>query len=163
MQIKQLLALIAFAGLATAATVPALAQTSEHVVATRDAGKFSMLLAKAGLAQAGVTDPTAEQLAAAVSAIDAQRTSGMGWGDIANALGLKLGPVVSAFRTDTQERADNRGSESMRLDGIQSDAGSKGESMGKSNASASSRSGGNSGGGSSSSNGNGNGSSGRSK
>lgn len=51
-------------------------------------------LAKASLA--GGDEPTEGQLADAESSIQADRDSGMGWGQIANALGLNLGAVVSA-------------------------------------------------------------------
>ena len=57
---------------------------------------FATLLAKAELSKLGIADPTPAELRVAVQSIQAQRTSGMGWGDIAHARGLKLGPVVSA-------------------------------------------------------------------
>jgi uncharacterized membrane protein YgcG len=57
---------------------------------------FVTLLAMADLSKQGITSPTKAQLAAEVKSIQAQRTSGMGWGAIANSRGLKLGEVVSA-------------------------------------------------------------------
>lgn len=70
---------------------------------------------QADLAKVGITAPTPEQLAAALNGgevttedgqtitfagILAQRQSGMGWGAIANAMGVKLGAVVSASKTN---------------------------------------------------------------
>lgn len=57
---------------------------------------FATDLAKADLAKQGITDPTSGQLADAVKNIQDQRASGLGWGQIANSLGLRLGDVVSA-------------------------------------------------------------------
>src|SRR5512133_1736375 len=67
---------------------------------TSPSKSFTTDLAKASLAKDGLTDPTSAgyqtQLSKAEAAIQAQRDSGMGWGQIANALGLNLGAVVSA-------------------------------------------------------------------
>lgn len=57
---------------------------------------FATDLAKADLAKQGIANPTSSQLANAVKSIQDQRASGLGWGQIANSLGLKLGDVVSA-------------------------------------------------------------------
>lgn len=57
---------------------------------------FAGELAKADLAKQGVTTPTKSQLDASTQNIQGMRTSGMGWGQIANSLGLNLGSVVSA-------------------------------------------------------------------
>lgn len=57
---------------------------------------FATDLAKADLAKQGITDPTSDQLAAAVKNVQDKRASGMGWGQIANSLGLRMGDVVSA-------------------------------------------------------------------
>ena len=57
---------------------------------------FATLLAQEDLRKQGITDPTRRELNDAVRSIEAQRASGMGWGEIAHSLGLKLGPVVSA-------------------------------------------------------------------
>jgi hypothetical protein len=57
---------------------------------------FATDLAKADLAKQGITDPTSDQLAAAVKNVQDKRASGMGWGQIANSLGLGMGDVVSA-------------------------------------------------------------------
>jgi uncharacterized membrane protein YgcG len=75
---------------------------------------IALSLAKADLAKQGITNPTPAQLAAALNGgtmttatttvsmkgILAQRESGMGWGQIANAMGVKLGSLVSASKTD---------------------------------------------------------------
>lgn len=57
---------------------------------------FTALIAAASLAQQGVTDPTDSDLGVAESNVQAMRDSGMGWGEIANSLNLRLGEVVSA-------------------------------------------------------------------
>lgn len=63
---------------------------------TSPSRSFTTELAKAQLAKAGVTEPTTSQISEAETSIQAQRESGMGWGQIANSLGLSLGAVVSA-------------------------------------------------------------------
>lgn len=68
---------------------------------------FVIQLAKADLEKQGVAEPTTEQLALAASNVQALRDKGMGWGAIANSLGLRLGAVVSAAnRADKEERAE---------------------------------------------------------
>lgn len=57
---------------------------------------FATEIAKADLAQDGITNPTGQQLGLATRDVQALRDSGMGWGAIANSLGLRLGDVVSA-------------------------------------------------------------------
>jgi hypothetical protein len=71
--------------------------------------KIALSLAEASLAQAGITDPTATELEAALNggtlvladgtSIDlngvlAARAAGQGWGQIANSMGFKLGDVM---------------------------------------------------------------------
>ena len=75
---------------------------------------FTTDLAKADLAQTGVTTPTAEQLSTAEMSIQALRDSGMGWGQIANSLGLSLGSVVSAANRaePATQNAANKAAES---------------------------------------------------
>jgi hypothetical protein len=73
----------------------------------------SLALAKQNLAAAGITNPTPEQLQASlvggtVTASNGQtttmtgvlelRSQGMGWGQIAQQYGYKLGPVISGMR-----------------------------------------------------------------
>lgn len=57
---------------------------------------FATEIAKADLAQDGIHHPTRRQLARATHEVQAMRDSGMGWGAIANDLGLRLGEVVSS-------------------------------------------------------------------
>lgn len=73
----------------------------------------SLALAKAQLAQQGITNPTPEQLKIALNGgsitVDGKtveyqgilqmRADGMGWGQIAHQLGTKLGPVVSGIKS----------------------------------------------------------------
>ena len=75
---------------------------------------IALSLAKADLAKQGITNPTPGQLAAALNGgsittatgsvalrgVLAQRQEGLGWGQIANAMGVKLGSVVSASKTE---------------------------------------------------------------
>lgn len=71
--------------------------------------KIALSLAEASLAQAGITDPTATELEAALNGgtlvladgtgIDlngvlAERAAGQGWGQIAHSMGFKLGDVM---------------------------------------------------------------------
>lgn len=69
---------------------------------------FVTLLAMADLNKQGITHPTQAQLAAEVKSIQAQRTSGMGWGAIADSRGLKLGEVVSAANRNLHADGDKR-------------------------------------------------------
>lgn len=73
---------------AVAQTVPAAPSTTQQ--------DFAAEIAKADLAQDGISNPTHQQLGVATSEVQAMRESGMGWGVIANSLGLRLGEVVSA-------------------------------------------------------------------
>ena len=73
----------------------------------------SLALAQDSLARLGITNPTNEQLQAALMGGDVtvngktttlkgilqMRADGMGWGQIAQATGTKLGPVVSSIRS----------------------------------------------------------------
>lgn len=74
---------------------------------------IALSLAKAALAKQGITNPTPAQIAAALNGgtvttakgtqtlpgVLTQRQSGMGWGQIAHAMGVKLGSVVSASKS----------------------------------------------------------------
>jgi hypothetical protein len=80
-----------------------LAQTATSTAATRstgsEAGQPNDLagdMAKANLAKQGISNPSPTQLASARQSVLKQRAKGMGWGQIANALGLNLGKVISA-------------------------------------------------------------------
>lgn len=75
---------------------------------------ISLALAKQQLAALGITEPTAQQLQAALNGgtvttstgqtttltgVLQMRAQGMGWGQIANSLGFKLGPVISGIKS----------------------------------------------------------------
>lgn len=79
----------------------------------------TLALAQEDLAQAGITEPTAEELATAlnggsitVNGVTTQfagvltlRASGMGWGQIAKELGVNLGRVISSLRSGNERLA----------------------------------------------------------
>lgn len=82
---------------------------------------IALALAKTALAKQGITNPTPEQLAAALNGgnitltngsvvtlagVLTQRSAGMGWGNIAKTLGVKQGAVVSASKTDKAGKED---------------------------------------------------------
>jgi hypothetical protein len=75
---------------------------------------ISLSLAQQQLVNAGITQPTAQQIQASLlggtvttdagqtvklSGVAQMRSDGMGWGQIANTLGFKLGPVVSGIKS----------------------------------------------------------------
>ncbi|MEZ5700870.1 MAG: hypothetical protein R3E42_01170 [Burkholderiaceae bacterium] len=67
--------------------------------------QMTLQLARANLSQQGIAEPTTAELALAASDVQALRDSGMGWGQVAHSLGLRLGSVVSAAnRADKAER-----------------------------------------------------------
>lgn len=68
-------------------------RTTEDRLSNQD---FAGGIAKAFLVSKGVREPSADQLTTATSDVQSMRDSGMGWGAIANTLGLRLGEVVSA-------------------------------------------------------------------
>lgn len=59
---------------------------------------ITLALAQASLNQQGIMNPSGAQLGDALTGILTQRSGGAGWGQIAQALGVKLGPIVSALR-----------------------------------------------------------------
>jgi hypothetical protein len=76
---------------------------------------IALSLAKAELSKLGITQPTPAQLAAALNGgtvtsstgaqvqmkgVLTERKAGMGWGQIAQAMGFKLGALVSASKTE---------------------------------------------------------------
>ncbi len=93
---------------------------------------IALALAEASLKEQGITEPTAEQLKAALnggtiktasgdvklSGILQMRADGMGWGQIANELGFKVGDLVGKSAAARAERADlrNEGKASARLE-----------------------------------------------
>jgi hypothetical protein len=91
--------------MAQTATPPA---TPPQSGAAQSGSPFAVALAKESLAKGGNTTPTQAQVDAAVASIQAQRASGMGWGQIASSLGLNLGNIVSAYRA-SDKAADAKG------------------------------------------------------
>lgn len=77
---------------------------------------ISLALAQESLDQVGIRQPTTAQLEAALnggtitvdgqpvvlSGVLAQRADGQGWGQIANRMGVKLGHVISAIRSENR-------------------------------------------------------------
>lgn len=106
---------------------------------------ISLALAKQQLAGLGITQPTAEQLQAALvggtvttgsgqtttlTGVLQLRAQGMGWGQIAQSYGFKLGPVISGMKAANaqvaaQTPAGTAGAGSATTAGTQSSAGSK--------------------------------------
>lgn len=116
------------------------AATTAEATQTQTAPKqdFVTMLAVADLSKQGINNPTEAQLAAEVKSIQAQRDSGMGWGAIADSLGLKLGAVVSAANRNIHaddakrtEPAENRkAAESSRSSETHASKGSGGNAGG---------------------------------
>lgn len=69
--------------------------TTAPTTTSAPAQNFAIDIAKADLAKQSITSPTGAQLGTATSNVQGLRDSGMGWGAIANSLGLRLGDVVS--------------------------------------------------------------------
>jgi uncharacterized membrane protein YgcG len=135
---------------------------------TPDTGKLgvgeiniALSLAKAALEKEGITNPTPTQLAAALNGgtfattngpvtmagVLSQRQAGQGWGQIANSMGVKLGSLMSASKTDKAGAKPDRAAKAGSPDKLDDSA--KGNSFGRSGESHSSggHGGGNSGGG----------------
>ncbi|MES2977041.1 MAG: hypothetical protein V4731_01335 [Pseudomonadota bacterium] len=105
---------------ATTATAP----SASFTPATQKMGygniAIALGLAQTSLAQQGITNPTPDQLAAALNGglvttptktvtfagVLTQRASGLGWGQIAKSMGVKLGNVVSASAKKNAAQAD---------------------------------------------------------
>lgn len=119
---------------------------------------IALSLAKADLAKQGISNPTPAQLAAALnggtittttgpvtmSGVLAQRASGMGWGQIAKAMGVKLGSIVSASKTT---KAGAKTDKSSKVDKSQAKGGKDGnEGKGGSGGNSGGNGGGNGGG-----------------
>ena len=87
---------------------------------------IALSLAKASLAKQGITNPTPAQLEAALNGgtittangtvtlagVLTQRQAGQGWGVIAQSLGVKLGAVVSASKTDKAGKKEDKSAQS---------------------------------------------------
>ena len=122
----------------TPAATPGASPTVTTTVITPPTGKMghgnvftSLALAKQQLGQLGITQPTPEQLQAALTGgkittgtgtetqlqgILKMRSEGMGWGQIAQQQGTKLGPVISGLKSTNQQmtttNASSTGSQS---------------------------------------------------
>lgn len=124
-------ALAACAVLLGSLSIPAAAQIESQPTPAPTSTKqskgttdISVTLAKAELSKLGISNPTQAQLDAALNGgtitkadgnvvplkgVMTQRDSGMGWGQIANAMGVKLGAVISAAKTaDKRDAADKK-------------------------------------------------------
>jgi hypothetical protein len=66
----------------------------------------ALALAEASLKQKGITNPTPAQLSAAIQGVTRMRADGMGWGQIANSMGFKLGEIKRADRADRVVKAE---------------------------------------------------------
>lgn len=60
----------------------------------------ALALAEASLKQKGITNPTPAQLSAEIQGVLRMRADGMGWGQIANSMGFKLGDLKRADKVD---------------------------------------------------------------
>lgn len=119
------------AGLRTGSAVTLVSTTSAPAVTftptTQDMGygniNIALALAKTALAKQGITNPTPAQLAAALNGgsitlangtvvtmagVLTQRSAGMGWGNIAKTMNVKLGTVVSASNIDKANQEDKK-------------------------------------------------------
>lgn len=94
----------AFAQTTVGVTVTTVPTTTTTTAPKQD---FATHLAKADLANQGITDPTSAELGKSAANVQGLRDSGMGWGAIANSLGLRLGDVVSA--ANRAKKADGDG------------------------------------------------------
>jgi hypothetical protein len=98
----------------THATAPAHAPAPAPTHLGQGETNISLALAKTELSKLGITHPTPAQLNAAqyggtvttrsgrrvqLVGVQTQRQSGMGWGQIAHSMGVKLGAVVSAAKS----------------------------------------------------------------
>jgi uncharacterized membrane protein YgcG len=96
---------------ATVTTTPIVTTPTTKSATKASKQDVAALLAGADLNKQGITHPTKAELEAAVKSVNEKRASGMGWGDIAKSLGLKLGPIVSAAnrteRSDTMSGKDS--------------------------------------------------------
>lgn len=101
-------ALFAASGVFAQTTVDvAVTTTPTTTTTTAPTQDFATNIAKADLAKQGIADPTSAELGKATANVQGLRDSGMGWGAIANSLGLRLGDVVSA--ANKAKNADEAG------------------------------------------------------
>lgn len=69
----------------------------------------TLALAQASLSQQGIANPSGAQLGDALTGILTQRSGGAGWAQIAQGLGVKLGPIVSALRSANAQLGAEQG------------------------------------------------------
>jgi hypothetical protein len=92
--------------------------------------RIALALAETSLAQQGITDPTAEEIAAALNGgtltmadgttvdlngVLAERAAGQGWGQIANAMGFKLGDLMRSPNAVAHAAAAAHGHADMKV------------------------------------------------
>lgn len=65
---------------------------------------IALSLARASLAEEGITDPTPRQLESAVMDVLELRADGKGWGQISQSMGFKLGDVMRADKPQSASR-----------------------------------------------------------
>ncbi|MDR7150849.1 hypothetical protein J2W49_002812 [Hydrogenophaga palleronii] len=99
--LRTLMAGLAFTTLAATAqdvvvVVGPVDPVAEPLIHPQKKPTFTSLIASASLAKQGVTHPSDAELGAAEANVQAMRDSGMGWGEIANSMNIRLGDVVSA-------------------------------------------------------------------
>ena len=95
---------------------------------------IALALAEASLKEQGITNPTPEQLKAAlnggtitdssgktvqISGVLQMRAEGKGWGQIAQALGFKLGEVMRSAKADGAGKSDQAGAKSERVSNVE--------------------------------------------
>jgi hypothetical protein len=97
--------LLLLASLALLAVAPlAGAQSTDALNLGNGEKNIALSLARASLAKQNIPNPSAEQLKLALEPILAQRADGKGWGEIANAMGLRLGDVMRSDKAQRPER-----------------------------------------------------------
>ncbi|MEN9383528.1 MAG: hypothetical protein RL323_671 [Pseudomonadota bacterium] len=102
-------ALLALAGATgavaqTTSTTPPPVEPTEAEIGNMGNEEILRLLVLAQLKKQGIANPTEADIAAATATLTAQRTSGMGWGAMANAMGLRLGEVISSAKRSNPEK-----------------------------------------------------------
>ena len=107
------------------APAPAPTPKTAPTQSTEGVNDLSTSLARASLTKQGITNPTSAQLATARQGVLSQRAQGMGWGQIANSLGVRLGDVVSAARRADQAKEAKEAKTSKRSDADKDGAGKK--------------------------------------
>lgn len=93
---------------------------------------IALALAKTSLAKQGITNPTPSQLSATLGGVLSQKADGIGWGQIAKSMGVKLGAVVSASHTSRSGKKANDSIHAVHASNVATaHASSKGLGVGK--------------------------------